>query len=111
MAAKFSLMKAKNGQFYFNLKVSNGETILTSEMYQSKSSTKNGIVSVKKNAIHNGRYCAKEDKRGWHFCVLRARNNQVIGRSESYSSVSVMENGIESVKRNAPRAQVENLTQ
>ena len=49
MAAKFALTKAKNGQFIFNLKATNGQTILTSEMYTTKSAALNGIESVKKN--------------------------------------------------------------
>ena len=35
MPGKFVLKTAKDGQFYFNLKATNGETILTSEMYKS----------------------------------------------------------------------------
>jgi uncharacterized protein YegP (UPF0339 family) len=36
MAAKFQIKKASNGEFMFNLKASNGETILTNEWYVSK---------------------------------------------------------------------------
>lgn len=49
MAGKFELKKTKNGQFFFNLKAANGQIILTSEMYKSKSGAQNGIESVKKN--------------------------------------------------------------
>ena len=41
---------------------------------------------------------------------LKAGNNQVIGTSESYESVSARENGIKSVKKNAPDAKVDDLT-
>ena len=51
MAAKFVIKKAKNGQYYFNLKAGNGETILTSEMYKAKASANNGIQSVKKASL------------------------------------------------------------
>jgi uncharacterized protein len=34
--------------------------------------------------------------------VLKAANNQIIGKSEMYESVAAMENGITSVKKNAP---------
>ena len=50
MAAKFELNTSSNGKFFFNLKAGNGEIILSSEMYESKSSAENGITSVKKNA-------------------------------------------------------------
>ncbi|MCG2875554.1 DUF1508 domain-containing protein, partial [Obesumbacterium proteus] len=39
----YEIKKAKNGQFHFNLKASNGEIILSSEMYASKASADNGI--------------------------------------------------------------------
>ena len=46
----YEIKKAKNGQFHFNLKASNGEIILSSEMYASKASADNGIASVQANS-------------------------------------------------------------
>lgn len=43
----YELKKAKNGQYHFNLKASNGEIILASEMYASKASAENGIARCK----------------------------------------------------------------
>lgn len=50
MAEKFELKKSKTGKFMFNLKASNGQVILTSQMYATKAAAQNGIASVKKNA-------------------------------------------------------------
>jgi uncharacterized protein YegP (UPF0339 family) len=50
MAGKFELFKDAGGKFRFRLKAGNGEIIATSEAYNSKSSAKNGIESVKTNA-------------------------------------------------------------
>jgi uncharacterized protein YegP (UPF0339 family) len=50
MAGKFVLKKNASGNYYFVLKAGNGETIAQSETYNSKSSAKNGIESVKENA-------------------------------------------------------------
>jgi uncharacterized protein len=107
MSAKFVIKKAKDGEFYFNLKAGNGETILTSEMYKAKASAKNGIESVKKNAPNDARYERKTDKKGHPRFNLKAANHEVIGSSESYNSESARENGIESVKKNAPVAVVD----
>ena len=41
---------------------------------------------------------------------LKAGNSQVIGTSESYESAAARDNGIESVKKNAPDAKIEDLT-
>lgn len=50
MAGKFELYKDKADKFRFRLKAGNGEIIAVSEAYESKSSAKNGIESVRKNA-------------------------------------------------------------
>src|SRR5690606_2120616 len=56
MSGKFEIIKAKNGKFMFNLKASNGEIILTSQMYEAKTSAQQGIDSVKANAPQDDRY-------------------------------------------------------
>lgn len=110
MAAKFEISKGSSGQYRFNLKAGNGETILTSETYQSKQSAENGISSVKTNASNDARYERKTATNGQPYFVLKAANGEPIGRSETYSSNSAMENGITSVKTNAPTATVVDLT-
>jgi len=49
MAGKFEIKTTKTG-FTFNLKASNGEPILASEVYTTIAACNNGIASVKKNA-------------------------------------------------------------
>ena len=48
----------------------------------------------------------KVAKNGEPFFSLTATNGQNIGKSETYSSESAMENGVQSVKTNAPDAEV-----
>lgn len=110
MAGKFDLKVSPSGKHMFNLKASNGQIILTSELYESKAAAENGIASVKKNASDDGRYERKESKKGEPYFVLKAGNGQVIGMSEMYSAAAAMENGIESVKKNGPDAVVEDNT-
>ena len=104
MAGKFELKVAKNGKYHFNLLAGNGQIILSSEMYESKSAAENGIASIQKNAGDDGRYDRLTSKGGDPYFTLKAGNGQVIGQSEMYKSASSMENGIESVKKNAPGA-------
>lgn len=106
MAGKFELKTSTNGKFYFNLKAGNGQIILSSEMYESKSAAENGIASVQKNAGDDGRYDRKESSSGKPYFTLKAGNGQVIGKSEMYESTASMENGIESVKKNGPDAAI-----
>ena len=104
MPGKFELKTAKDGQFYFNLKATNGQTILSSEMYKAKASALNGIESVKTNAGQAGRYDKLTSKNGKAYFTLKAANGQVIGNSEMYESEAARDAGIESVKKNAPEA-------
>lgn len=107
---KFEITKRKNGEFQFNLKASNGQVILTSEGYKARSSTINGIESVKKNAQDDSKFERKEAKNGKHYFNLKATNGQIIGTSEMYETEVSRNNGIESVKKNAPDADVKDLT-
>lgn len=106
MAGTYDLKRSPSGKFMFNLKAGNGQIILTSELYESKSAAENGIESVKTNAANDGRYERKTSKKGEPYFNLKAGNGQVIGSSEMYSSTAAMENGIESVKTNGPTATV-----
>jgi uncharacterized protein YegP (UPF0339 family) len=110
MAGKFELYTDKAGEFRFRLKAGNGEIILVSEGYKQKASATNGIESVKKNALDDARYERKETSTGKPMFNLRAANGQVIGTSEYYSSDAARDNGIESVKNNAPDAAVDDQT-
>jgi uncharacterized protein YegP (UPF0339 family) len=103
---KFEVTVRKNGEFQFNLKATNGQVILTSEGYTTKSACLNGVESVKKNAGDINRYEKKVAKNGKPFFNLKASNGQVIGASQMYASEKTMLAGIESVKKNAPDAPV-----
>ena len=72
MAGKFELKVAKNGKYYFSLLAGNGQNILQSEMYESKSAAENGIASVKKNAPDDARYSREESKKGEPYFTLKA---------------------------------------
>ena len=104
---KFVITKRGNGEFQFNLKAGNGQTILTSEGYSTKSAASNGIESVKTNSKDDSRYDKKESSNGKFYFTLKASNGQIIGSSEMYESASGRDNGIESVKSNAPDAETD----
>jgi uncharacterized protein YegP (UPF0339 family) len=107
---KFVINQRTNGEFQFNLKAGNGQTILSSEGYSSKSACSNGIESVKTNSQDDSRYEKKESTNGKYYFSLKAGNGQIIGSSEMYESAAGRDNGIESVKTNAPDAANEDLT-
>lgn len=111
MAGKFELKNSKDGQFMFNLKASNGQVILTSELYKTKASAENGIESVRKNSAREGAFEVKANAKGEPYFILKATNGQEVGRSEYYSTKAAMENGLKSVQSNAPDAKIDDLTE
>ena len=115
------VMKRINTGVKFDLRAGNGQVIATSEVYNSDAACKNGIESVKKNAPvaavenqtkegfaveKNPKFEIYNDKTGEFRFRLKATNGQVIAVSEGYKTLANCENGIESVKKNAPEAEV-----
>lgn len=107
---KYVISKRANGEFQFNLKADNGQVILASEGYSSKSACENGVESVRKNSQDDARYEKKTSTNGKYFFSLKAGNGQIIGGSEMYESTAGRDNGIESVKKNGSSESVDDQT-
>ncbi len=115
---KFILKETSTG-FKFDLKATNGQVIATSEVYNSKAACLNGIESVKTNcvgevedqtvepvvAVKHPKFEIYNDKSGEYRFRLKAKNGEIIAVSEGYKTKDSCENGIESVKKNAPDAE------
>lgn len=107
---KFVISQRANGDYQFNLKASNGQVILTSQGYAAKPSCLNGIESVRNNSKEDSRFERLTSSNGKFYFNLKATNGQVVGSSQMYESEASRDNGIESVKNNAPDASVEDET-
>lgn len=119
---KFVVKKTNTG-FTWSLKAGNGEVIcIGGEVFTTLATAKNGCASVAKNApVANiedqtvegfePAKCPKfefyTDKKGETRFRLKATNGQVIAASEGYTTKASCKNGIESVKKNAADAPVE----
>ena len=118
---KFVIKQTKNEEFTFSLKATNGQEILSAgEGFKTLATCKNSIESVKKNALSHvedqtvegyetlthPKFEVYQDKAGEFRFRLKARNGEPIGKSESYKSKDSCLNGIDSVGRNAPEAEV-----
>ena len=117
---KFVVKATKTG-FVFNLKAGNGEVIAVSEVYTTESACMKGIESVKKNApiakledqtvadfaaVTNPKFEVYTDKAGEFRFRLRAANGEIIAVGEGYTTKANCKNGIASIGRNAPDAEV-----
>ena len=116
---KFEIKNVKSG-IKFNLKAINGEVIATSEVYTTEAACRKGIESVKANALSavedqtvepievqkHPKYEVYQDKAGEYRFRLKARNGEIIATGEGYKKKASCLNGIESIKRNAPDAEI-----
>ena len=120
---KFIIKETSTG-VKFDLKAGNGEVIATSEVYTTEAACRNGIESVRKNAVEanledqtvegfetakNPKFEMYVDKAGEFRFRLKARNGEIIATSEGYKAKASCLNGIESVRKNAPDAEVEKI--
>ena len=117
---KFVVKETSTG-IKFDLKAGNGEVIATSEVYTTKDACLNGIASVKKNSAvaeiedqtvdgfekkKNPKFEVYVDKKGEFRFRLTATNGQIIATGEGYKAKAGCMNGIESIKKNAPDAEI-----
>ena len=116
---KFVIKETATG-VKFDLKATNGQVIATSEVYTTKAACLKGVESVKANCVggvedqtvdpvvevKHPKFELYQDKSGEYRFRLKATNGQVVATSEGYKTKESCENGIESVKKNAPEAEV-----
>ena len=117
---KFVIRNVASG-VKFDLKAANGQGIATSEVYATEASCRRGIASVVKNApiakledqtekgyraVTNPKFEMYEDNAGEYRFRLKARNGEIIAVSEGYTAKASCLNGIESVAKNAPEAEI-----
>lgn len=120
---KFCIRPVSTG-FKFDLYAANGQTIATSEVYATRAACRKGVESVRKNAaqahlesrteapaapVANPKFELFQDKTGAYRFRLRSRNGKIIAASERYTSRTACAAGIESVRKNAKDALVEEV--
>lgn len=119
--SKFVIRQVSTG-FKFDLRAANGQVILSSEVYTSRAVALKGIRSICSNAekakvedqtlenfpvMPNPKFELYQDRAGQYRFRMKARNGKIIGVSEAYTSKAGCQNGIDSVKSNAPLAILE----
>ena len=116
---KFVVKQTSTG-IKFDLKAGNGEIIATSEVYTTEAACLNGIQSVKTNcvgeiedqtadpvvSVKHPKFEVYLDKAGEYRFRLKAKNGEIIATSEGYKAKASCLNGIDSVKKNAPDAEI-----
>ena len=118
--SKFVLREAASG-VKFDLKATNGQVILSSEVYKTRAAAIKGIASIRLIAADanvedqteenfqvqsHPKFELYQDKAGQFRFRLKARNGKIVGISEGYTGKAGCLNGIESVKKNAIDAEI-----
>lgn len=95
--------------------------IANGQVYKSLSGCKNGIKSIQTCApgavvedqtvegfekLKNPRFEIYTDKKGETRFRLKARNGQIIATGEGYKTKKACLNGVESIRKNAPDAEI-----
>ena len=120
--SKFLIRRVSSG-YKFDLYAANGQSVASSEVYETRAACRKGIESVRKAAaaapvedltepshcVPNPKFQLYQDKSGLFRFRLRSRNGKIIGVSECYQTKAGCENGIRSVRENAPDAELEEL--
>ena len=121
MAGKFEIKVSDKGTFRFSLKAGNGEVIAISQTYSTIAACKKGIESVRRNAVDakledqtadpvetvtNPKFEVYMDNAGEFRFRLKARNGENILSGEGYTAKAGCLKGIDSIRRNAPEADV-----
>ena len=116
-----SSIKKVNTGIMFNLKADSGQVIATAEVCTTAASCETSIESVRRNApiaaledqTVEGFAAAKcpkfeiyVDNAGEFRFRLKATNGEIIAASEGYKAKESCENGIASVRENAPVAEM-----
>lgn len=120
---KILIRKTATG-YDFSMVAANGETIATSQVYKAKPSCRKGIHSMQVNApiagledqtvkgakvLSNPKFELYTDKGGASRFHLKARNGQIIAVSQAYKEKAGALKGIESIRKNAPEAKIEEV--
>ena len=114
------VMKTTETGARFVLKATNGQVILVSQTYAGEEACLNGIDSVRRSSeggvenqtvenfeeLTHPKFEVYTDKAGQFRFRLKARNGQIVGASEGYKTLDACLNGVQSVKNNAPEAEL-----
>ncbi|MEM9388074.1 MAG: YegP family protein [Pseudomonadota bacterium] len=106
----FELFTDKAGAYRFRLTGEEQQILLKSQGYTSERGARNGIASVRENAMQDERFVPSTASNGMYYFNLKAGNRQIIGTSSHYAEVASRNAAIADVKRWAAQASLAEQT-
>ncbi len=107
LTGKWTVEIKSAGEYDSKLSASNGEVMLTSEIYTSEEGARNGIASILRG-VENGKFVIYQDKNGNYYYKLKSANNRLLCVGEIYKSKEQCLKAVESVKRIASVSPIAN---
>lgn len=68
------------------------------------------VPTAKEPILSEPLFAIRKSKNGKFYFYLRAENMEIIATSEMYETIAGARNGIESVRKNAPKATIVDMT-
>jgi len=100
---KWSIEIKSDDEYMAKLSASNGEVMLSSEIYSSEEGAISGIATIIKN-VESGKFIPYKNKNGNYYYKLKTSNNKLLCVGEIYKTKEQCLKSIESVKRIAAEA-------
>lgn len=92
------IIRCENDAYRYQLLASNGQSLIISEPYTTERGCRNGINTVKKNAVE-GTIKIDADKHGLYFFTLVSKQNRILCQSANYSTKDAAEKASVSFKK------------
>lgn len=120
MIGRFIITRLPSGDYTFELKAGNGESIAISQTFPTVESCENIIDSIRRNAkaqiedrtlskwkaVPYPKFEIYKDISGEFFFRLKSSSGEVIATSESYTTKGACIKGIKSIGKNAPDCEI-----
>lgn len=107
---KWIIYHIRDGEFCANLFASNGELMLSSEIYATAESAKSAVATISRS-IKSDLFSVHCDKNDNYFFKLKTASNRLLCIGETYPTKAACEKSIDSVKKFAENSTIIEGTQ
>ncbi|MBR2499315.1 MAG: DUF1508 domain-containing protein [Clostridia bacterium] len=98
LLGKWTVQFKGEGEYTSTLSASNGEVMLTSEIYTTEEGARNGIATIIRG-VDNGKFVIYQDKNKNYYYKLKTSTNRLLCVGEIYKSKEQCLKAVDSVKR------------
>lgn len=98
MLGKWRIVIKGENAYIAALHASNGEVMLTSEIYSTEDGARSGVETIKRG-VETGNFVIYRDKGGDYYFKLKSAGNRLLCVGEIYTTRDACEKAAESVKR------------